>query len=222
MHNRLSKYLLEPINAITHLFGAAVSLIGTLILLYLTWGQPGKSLSFAIYGLSMTFLYAASALLHGAKLADRNHARLNRLDHAAIFIMIAGTFTPIIYNLFPPNWRWSTLIGYWLIALGGMLYKLISPNIHSAINKPIYPILCWGGVIPAVLASRNGPIIPMKGLALILLGGLVYMLGFIIYYRQRPNPIPGIFGHHEIWHLLVLVGSFAHYLFMLLFIVPTS
>jgi hemolysin III len=145
---------------------------------------------------------------------------LNRLDHAAIFLMIAGTYTPIIYNLFPESWRWPTLFGYWLVAIGGILYKVFSAKIHSAFNKIIYPILSWGGVIPAVLASREALLVPISGLALLLLGGLIYMAGFIIYYRQQPDPWPNVLGHHEIWHLFVLAGSFFHFLFMLFFIVP--
>lgn len=177
-------------------------------------------LSLVIYGLSMTFLFMASSLLHGAKLSKKNRMRLNRLDHAAIFIMIAGVYTPIVYNLFPQNWRWPTLAGYWLVAVGGMLYKTQSRRIHGALNRTIYPILSWGGVIPAVFAWQIRPLVSFNGLGLLLLGGLIYTAGFVIYYRKQPDPWPNVLGHHEIWHLCVLAGSFCHFLFMLLYIVP--
>lgn len=218
--HKLEQRLLEPINALTHLFGAVASLVGLLLLAYLTRDEPGKMLSLIIYGGSMTLLYAASALLHGAKLSSRNRMKLNRLDHSAIFLMMAGTYTPIIYNLFPESWRWPTLIIYWLVAAGGMIYKTFSSQIHSPLNRTIYPLLSWGGVVPAVLAWQVRPLVSLNGLGLILLGGLIYMAGFVIYYRKSPDPWPNVLGHHEIWHLFVLAGSFTHYLFMLHHIVP--
>ncbi len=218
---KLEHYLLEPVNTLTHLFGAAVSLVGTVLLAYLTREETGKMFSLVIYGLCMTALYTASVLLHGAKLTEKNRMLLNRLDHAVIFMMMAGTYTPIIYNLFPDSWRWPTLIGYWLVAMGGMVYKTFSSQIHGVLNRTIYPVLSWVGVVPAVFASKEKVLISPDGLDLLLLGGLIYMVGFVIYYRQRPNPWPGVLGHHEIWHLFVLAGSFCHFLFMLLYIVPT-
>jgi hemolysin III len=220
MHQKFEKYLLEPVNTITHLFGAAVSVAGLLLLVYLTLGQTGKMLSLVVYGLTMINLYTASALLHGARLSASRRMWLNRLDHAAIFLMIAGTYTPIIYNLFPETWHWPTLIGYWLVAVGGMLYKVFSAKIHTAFNKTIYPTLSWGGVIPAVLASQDGLLVPKSGMVYLLVGGLIYMTGFIIYYRQKPDPWPNVLGHHEIWHLFVLAGSFCHFLFMLFYVIP--
>lgn len=213
-------HLLEPVNSLLHIFGAVASFGGLLLLLYQTRTEPGKLISLTIYGLCMICLFMASALLHGAKLTERNRMRLNRLDHAAIFLMIAGTYTPIIYNLFPDGWRWPTLIGYWLVAVGGMLYKSFSSQIHSAFNKTIYPLLSWGGVAPAMVISLEQPLVKIDGLALLLLGGLIYTVGFVIYYRERPDPWPNVLGHHEIWHLCVLAGSFCHFLFMLLYIVP--
>jgi hemolysin III len=220
MHKKLTSHLREPFNALSHLIGAAASFAGLLLLIYLTWGETGKMISLIIYALSMTILFSASTLLHGTKLSESGRTRLNRLDHAAIFLLIVGTYTPIIYNLFPAGWRWPTLICYWLVAVSGMIYKVFSPKIHNAFNKIIYPLLSWGGVVPAVLASINGLILPVSGLALVAIGGIIYTIGFIIYFRERPDPWPGVFGHHEIWHVFVLMANVCHFLFMLLFIVP--
>lgn len=220
MYKKFEKYLLEPVNTITHLIGAAAALVGLLILLHLSWGQTDKMLSFLVYGVTLVNLYSASALLHGARLSETRRMWLNRLDHAAIFLMIVGTYTPIIYNLFPAAWRWPLLFGYWTVAIGGMLYKVFSAKIHTAFNKTIYPILSWGGVVPALLAIKDGLYVSPTGLSLLLAGGLIYMAGFVVYYRQQPNPWPNVLGHHEIWHLFVLAGSFCHYLFMLVEIVP--
>lgn len=211
--------LLEPMSALTHFAGAIAAALGTLLLIWLTRQDTHKMISLAVYGISMIALYTASTLFHGIKLPEGRRMWLNRLDHVAIFVVIAGTYTPIIYNLFPDDFRWLALAAIWLVALGGMSYKLFSPRIHGFINASIYPLMAWGGVVPVILLSQIKPIIPAGGVVLLMLGGLIYMAGFVIYYWRRPDPWPNIFGHHEIWHLFVIGGSFFHYLFMLVYIV---
>lgn len=213
--------LLEPMSALTHFAGAIGAVLGTILLVWLTWQEMGKMISLAVYGISMVALYMASTLFHGIKLPAGRRMWLNRLDHGAIFVVIAGTYTPIIYNLFPDDYRWLALATIWLVAFVGMAYKLFSPRIHGFFNASIYPILAWAGVVPVIFLSQIKPIIPSGGVALLLIGGLIYMVGFVIYYRRRPDPWPDVFGHHEIWHLFVIGGSFIHYLFMLFYIVPS-
>ncbi len=210
----------EPLSSLTHLAGATASLLGLALLLVLAKGDFEKSITLAIYGTSMVILFATSSLYHGARLSDETRQWLNRLDHAAIFLLIAGTYTPIVYHLFPTQWRWLILLIVWLTAAIGIAFKLSSSKIHGLVQASIYPVISWAGVVPALIASRIEPFIPTAGILLLLLGGLVYMIGFIIYYRQRPNPWPGIFGHHEIWHLLVMGGCLCHYIFMVLYVVP--
>jgi hemolysin III len=207
-------------SALTHLVGALASLLGLFLLVTLTWHDKPKVISLTIYGVSMVALYGASTLFHSAKLPARERMWLNRLDHVAIFFLIAGTYTPIVVNFFPDTWRLAILVAIWSVAFLGMVYKLLGTRIHGFLNASIYPILAWAGVVPSLLAWHIQPIIPTSGLALIFLGGMIYMAGFVIYYRKRPDPWPGIFGHHEIWHLFVLAGSFCHFLFMLLYVVP--
>ena len=216
----LRRYLLEPVNALTHLAAALAAAAGAVLLLYLTRDQPAKMLSLAVYGLSMILLFTASTLLHGVKLTDHRRMWLNRLDHVAIFLLIAGTYTPIIYNLLPVAWGLPLLLAIWTLALLGMAYKLFSPRIHGFLNASIYPILAWAGVVPAILAYRIEPFVPLGGLALLFLGGMIYMLGFLVYYLRRPDPWPDTFGHHEIWHVLIIAASFCHFLFMLIYVVP--
>jgi hemolysin III len=207
-------------SALTHFAGAIGAALGTILLVWLTWQETTKMISLAIYGTSMVALYTASTIFHGIKLPEGRRMWLNRLDHVAIFVVIAGTYTPIIFNLFPDDFRWISLATIWFVALGGMAYKLLSPRIHGFINASIYPLLAWAGVVPVIFLSQIKPIIPAGGVALLLIGGLIYMAGFVIYYWRRPDPWPNVFGHHEIWHLFVIGGSFFHYLFMLAYIVP--
>ena len=216
----LNRYLLEPINTLTHLVAAIASLVGLILLLILTRHDLPKMISLLIYSLSMIILYSASSLLHGVKAQPRHRFWLNRLDHMAIFFLIAGTYTPIAYNLFDGWWRWGTLTVVWSVAGFGMIYKLLSRRIHGFVNTSVYLLLSWGICLPILLFSNLLQIVPTHGLLLITLGGLIYSIGFIIYYTERPDPWPQIFGHHEIWHLFVMAGSLCHFLFMLLIVVP--
>lgn len=211
----------EPLSALLHLIGGAFAVPGLVLLLVLSRHDPAKVVSLLIYGISLVSLYGASTLLHGLKASPRLRMWLNRLDHMAIFSLIAGTYTPIVYNLFPTHWRWPVLISVWSIAFAGMAYKVTSVRIHGFFNVSIYMALGWGAV-PLALALRLLPIISPAGLGLLLLGGLIYSAGFVIYYVEWPDPWPNVFGHHEIWHLFVLAGSLCHYLFMVLFVAPAD
>ncbi len=213
-------YFLEPMNTLTHLIGAVAALAGTIFLGSLTWGQTGKFISVLIYGASMIVLYTSSSLLHGIKTDDERRMWLNRLDHVAIFLLIAGTYTPIAYNLFPAQASWPALTFIWLAVIAGALYKLFSPRIHGLVNASIYVVLSWGSAVPLLLSTNLLTIIPLDGLAFLLFGGLIYTVGFFIYYFRWPDPWPDFFGHHEIWHLFVLGGSLCHFLFILFYVVP--
>jgi hemolysin III len=219
-HQFLHRYLLEPVSALTHLAAALAALLGTLLLLAISSDQPLKMITLGIYGLSMVLLFSASTLLHGVKLPDNRRMWLHRLDHAAIFLLIAGTYTPIVYNLLPPEWRLPLLALIWALSLLGISYKLISQRIHGFLNASVYPLLAWAGVLPAVLAYRVEPFVPHGGLILLFLGGLIYMFGFVVYYLRRPDPWPAVFGHHEIWHMLVIAGSACHFAFMVFYVAP--
>lgn len=216
----LERILYEPMSTLTHLLGVLASLIGLIILIYFTWNQPGKLFSVIVYGVSMVLLYGASTLFHGAKVSDAKRMWLNRLDHMAIFLLIAGTYTPIVYSLATGTLRWVLLASIWLIVAACMAFKLFSPRIHGFYNAIIYVVLSWGSAIPLLLFFDLTTLIPLNGWSWLLLGGLIYSMGFITYYFQRPDPWPGVFGHHEVWHLFVLGGSFCHFLFILWYVVP--
>lgn len=220
--NRLNKLLHEPMSTLTHVAGAITALLGTVWLLWLVWGDWLKWLALLIYGLSLTAMFVASSLLHGVKPRPRLQFQLNRLDHMAIFLVIAGTYTPIITTFFPADWRGWVLGGVWGTAVIGMAYKLFSRQIHGFLNASIYLIVSWGGVLPLILAGEVSQWLPPGGLQQLLLGGLIYSVGFVVYYRQWPDPWPDLFGHHEIWHLFVLGGSLSHFLFMLWYVVPAA
>jgi hemolysin III len=216
----LERFFYEPWSALTHLAAAVATLPGVVLLVSLARHEPGKMISLLVYGLSLFILFLASFLLHGVKATPALHLWLNRFDHSAIFLLIAGTYTPIVYNLFPASWRWPLLVLIWFVAASGTLFKLTSARIHGFLNVSIYVVLAWGGAVPLLLSLELVPVLSVPGLRLLLCGGLIYSVGFVVYYVRRPDPWPATFGHHEIWHLFVIGGSLAHYLFMLWYVVP--
>lgn len=217
---RLHHLFNEPISTLTHVLGAVVAFIGMVWLIWLVRDERSKAVALTVYGLGTTAMYLASSLLHGVKPRPRLQFQLNRLDHMSIFLVIAGTYTPIVMTFFPQAWRWPVLLTVWGTAVAGMAYKLFSRRIHGFLNASIYLIVSWGGVLPLILAGNAARWLPPGGLMLLLLGGLIYSVGFVVYYRQWPDPWPDLFGHHEIWHLFVLGGSLCHFLFMLWYVVP--
>jgi hemolysin III len=216
----LERYLMDPMSAVTHFVATLAAVPGVILLLLLSRHDGPKMLSLLVYGAGLLFLFTASTLYHGIKRAEPDRLWLNRLDHAAIFAMIAGTYTPIVYNLFPPESRLLVLTAVWLVALGGITLKFVSRGIHGFLNVSIYVFLSWGGVGAAGACPDWLFSVPPGGLALLLLGGLIYTAGFFTYYWQRPDPWPNTFGHHEVWHLFVIGGSLSHFLFMLWYVVP--
>jgi hemolysin III len=216
----LERYLMDPMSAVTHFVATLAAVAGLVALLLLSRGDVPKMISLLVYGASVVFLFTASTLYHGIKRAEPDRLWLNRVDHAAIFVMIAGTYTPIVYNLFAPDLRGPVLTAVWLVALAGVAVKLASRRIHGFLNVSIYVFLSWGGVAAVAVEPEWLLALPGGGLALLLLGGLIYTLGFVTYYWQWPDPWPNTFGHHEVWHLFVIGGSLSHFLFMLLYVVP--
>lgn len=219
---RLIHRLNEPLSTLTHVFGAFASCFGSAWLIWQVWGDWPKAMTLLIYGCSTTAMYVASSLLHGIKPRPRLQFQLNRLDHMSIFLVIAGTYTPIVSTFFPQAWQWPVLFVVWLAALAGMAYKLFSRRIHGFLNASIYLIVSWGGVLPLILAGDVSRWLPPAGLTLLLLGGLIYSVGFFVYYFEWPDPWPRSFGHHEVWHLFVLGGSLCHFLFMVWYVVPAK
>src|SRR5687768_7617580 len=115
----------EPFSGFTHLFAAVLALGGMIWLIAESWGDAGLLTSMIIYGVSLTALYAASATLHLVKAPERVQDFLNRIDHAAIYLLIAGSYTPFCYSLLSGGWRWGMLGTIWGMALAGIAYKLL-------------------------------------------------------------------------------------------------
>jgi hemolysin III len=200
----------EPFNGASHLIGLVLACAGTVGLLRMASG-PWQLVAFSIYGTALILLYGTSTLYHSLPLAERPLRIFRTLDHIAIYFLIAGTYTPVALVTLHSPLGWGLLTAVWLIALAGIPFKVYFLDAPVWLSTATYlgmGYLALVAVVPLVQA------VSARGLMWLVGGGLAYTIGAIIYSRQRPDPFPGRFGHHEIWHLLVLTGSGCHFAFM--------
>jgi hemolysin III len=200
----------EPVNGASHLLGLLLASAGTALLLRMASG-PWQLVAFAVYGTTLILLYGASTLYHLLPLSDRPLRALRTLDHIAIYFLIAGTYTPIALITLHSPLGWALLAAVWLIAVAGIPFKLFFLDAPVWVSTTTYLAMGYLALVAVVPLARA---VSISGLLWLIAGGLAYTIGAVIYSRQRPDPFPGRFGHHEIWHLLVLTGSACHFAFM--------
>ncbi len=202
----------EPFNTWSHLVGLVLAAVGTGLLLR-SATRPAERTAFAVYGASLVLLYAASTVYHWLPLPRERLRPFRTLDHIAIYFLIAGTYTPVLLVTLHGALGWALLTTVWGIALAGVPFKLFYLDAPVWLSTATYLAMGWVAILAlAPLARAVAP----GGLAWIAAGGLAYTVGAVVFTRQRPNPFPGRFGHHEIWHLFVLLGSGCHFAFMAL------
>ena len=211
--------LREPVNGLTHLVAAAIALVGLVILVVLGWGQPGKVISLVIYGISLVTLFLASGLYHSVIATPRVLQRLRKFDHSAIFLLIAGTYTPICINLLDGFWKWGLLGIVWGLALTGIGVKIFFINAPRWATAGVYILMGWLAIlgIREILASM-----PVGAITWLVAGGLIYTLGAVVYITKRMDFLPDVFGFHEVWHIFVILGALAHFIMIATYIAPVS
>lgn len=201
----------EPFNAYSHLFGVALAIPGLLGLMFKAGDDPFRLAVLTVYGGSLILLYMASSLFHGLDISEEWNERLRRFDHMAIFVLIAGSYTPICLITMEGAWGWSIFAVVWMVAVAGIAMKIFLPFMPPLATSLIYLGMGWFGAIAFVPLSH---LVPFEGLQWLIAGGLLYTIGGIIYAIERPDPYPEVFGHHEIFHIFILGGSVTHFIFM--------
>jgi hemolysin III len=199
----------DPVSGLIHLFSAVLALAGLIVLLIHTQGQGLKQFSMAVYGLSLVTLFSASTIYHLAKPAEKTLLKLRKFDHSAIYILIAGSYTPICIAFFNGFLRWGFLALIWAIALAGVIVKLFIINTPRWVTAGIYLIMGWMAVlvIKPMLQSM-----PAAALWWMLAGGLTYSIGAVIYITKKLDFLPGVFGFHEVWHVFVSLAALCHFI----------
>ena len=194
-----------------HAYAAAVSIASGAVLVgvaaSLRGGSAGSSTS--IYAATVTLLFGTSALYHRLSWRPRARALMRRLDHSMIFVFIAGTYTPIAALTLPHTASIAVLTVVWTGALFGVGLQTAWPTAPRWVGVPCYLALGWVAVFvfPDLLHNAG-----VAAFVLITVGGLVYTIGAIVYGLKRPNPYPGTFGFHEVFHLCTLVAAVCHYI----------
>jgi hemolysin III len=213
----LSK-LREPVNGLTHLGGAIAALFGQIALLVVASSGIAKVASVIIYGVSLIALFAASATYHLVNAGPKVTQILRKIDHSAIYLLIAGTYTPICVNAFSGFYRWGLLTIVWLIALIGILVNIFYINKPRWLSATVYVIMGW---LCVSAAGQMTTALSPLALTWLIVGGVVYTLGAVVYATKLFDFVPGKFGFHEVWHIFVLLGAAAHFVAVLGVLSPT-
>lgn len=202
----------EPFSAISHLLGALLFLFLGLLLLKRGRGSSSRLFFLGVYWVSCVVLLSMSCVYHQMVRGGTAHRVFELLDHGAIFLLIAGTFTPAHGILFRGGWRWGPLLLIWTAAVAGITLKTIYfDHLPEWLGLSLYFALGWFGVVSGILLTRQYGFAFIK---LLLLGGLVYSVGGVMDFLGGIVLIPGVVHHHEIFHVAVLIGAFCHYLFI--------
>lgn len=207
---------LRPWSAITHGVGAVLAVIGTVLLLVRAVRlelDMWHVVSFAIYGLSMIGLYTASTLYHCLNTKVAGRVALRKYDHCSISLLIAGSYTPICLTVLRTEgaWGWAIFGVIWAMAVAACSLSLLWINSPRWLTSGVYLIMGWLAVFALYPLSRT---MPAAGMFWLVLGGVVYTVGGVLYAVKWPGRGNPRFGCHEIFHLFILAGSICHFLLM--------
>lgn len=206
----------DPGSALTHFIGAVMAVAGMPMLLMHASGGSGESLRLAglsVFLLSMVALYGASSAYHTFNISERSNRILKKLDHTMIYVLIAGSYTPICLSILPEQSGRPLLISIWAIAAAGGVFTMFFVYCPKWLSSILYIAMGWAclAVMPDLVS-----ILSHAEFALLLGGGIMYTAGGVIYALKfrRLNELHRNFGSHEIFHLFVLAGSMCHFMFM--------
>jgi hemolysin III len=209
--------LREPVSAGSHGLWMLLAIPGTILLWRRARGDLAKQVSLLAFGVGLVACYAASAAFHGVRATPGRLSVFDRVDHAGIFVLIAGSYTPIAWNLLGGAWRWGTLASVWATTALGTTWLLAMGALPVLVATAVYLVMGWGGLFCCVEIAR---VLSGRSVRLLVLGGVVYSVGAALNVVGWPVLWPGVFGAHELFHLFVMAGSLAHFAFMLAVVAP--
>lgn len=210
----------EYVNSITHLVGAVLSIAGLVVLIVFSALQHKwvHLISFSIYGFTVFLSMLASSLLHFFLLFNKYHRVFGILDHSAIYLLIAGTYTPFCLAVVGGVLGWTVFGIIWGLAILNIVIKSVFFNkIPKSISTVGYIAMGW---LSIVLVYSVYVRLGLLSIILMILGGLFYTIGAGIFFAGKPNPKPPYFGNHEIWHIMVLLGNITFFAVMVFFVLP--
>lgn len=213
----------EVFNAASHFMGGMLSTLGTAVLVTgaSTAGDPWAIVGFSVYGACLMNLFFSSFAHHGIRGSERLMRLLRTLDYVAIYFLIPGTMTPVCFICLHDRWEgWVFMGSCWGLAILGVIMQTACRGgmaFPKWASMTMYITLGWFG---GLLAPFVFPFVGWGGLGLLAVGGLAYTGGGIIFQAECPNPVPGKFGYHEIWHCFVLLGAALHWAMIFVYVFP--
>ncbi len=209
----------EPVNGWLHAGGAGLAIVAVSVLASAAAerGSVRHIAGVVVFGVSAFLMFTASALYHLTP-RSRRAPIYRRLDHAMIYVFIAGTYTPVCLLALREGGTWL-LVAVWALAAGGVLQAVAWPAAPRGLSTLLYLGLGWIGVLVAPALLEGAP----TGLfGWLLVGGVLYTVGAVVYWRKWPRGRPGVFGFHELWHVFVLGASSAHFWAILRYLIPST
>jgi hemolysin III len=209
--------MLNPVRGFIDATGALLAVAAAGVLFALGAGDLPRQVSLTVYGLTMVCLYTVSCLYHSIPWQATWKLRMQRLDHSMIYLLIAGSYTPIAAIVLEGWWRTGTLLVIWAITLVGIAQKILLPHISSALAVTLTTTQGWLALFLAVPLAR---LLPWQALVLALAGGVLYTVGMVFLVTGWPRLWPRVFSYHELMHVLVIGGSLCHFIMVVRYIAP--
>lgn len=209
----------NPIRGILHGTAAVAALAGTIYLVSRTWGNTAALVGSLIFGFALLVMYTVSSLYHSVPWSVDWKRRLQRVDHSMIYLVVAGTFTPIAIGGLEGAAVWWCLGLVWSIALVGIGLKFLRPHVGTGLSVTLQLTMGWTIILwlPQIWDSL-GP----SAIAFIAIGGVFYTVGSVIFMTKRPKLFPRTFSYHELFHVFVVLASIFHFLAVALYAVPAA
>jgi hemolysin III len=198
----------HPVRGFLHGTAAVLSIAGCVLLWARGRHDMSRQVALLIFGLSLVALYTVSSLYHSFPWRLAWKRRMQRLDHSMIYVLIAGTYTPMLWIVFDGWIRWASLSVAWGIAAIGITQKAFMPRVRNWFSISLQLIQGWIAILlfPMLLAR-----LPQQAVVLTVLGGLLYSVGVILLVTKRPRLWPRVFSYHEVFHIMVIAGSALHF-----------
>lgn len=207
----------NPIRGFLHGGAALASLAGLGVLTVQTWGRSAAFTGALVFGTALVVMYTVSALYHSIPWDPRWKTRLQRLDHSSIYVVVAGTFTPFAIAALEGTRLVAALSTVWGVAVVGIALKAFLPSVKTWLSVTLQMVMGWMAVVwaPDIIGQLG-----WAAIALIALGGLSYTAGVVVFSTKRPRLSPRTFSYHELFHVLVVVGSGLHFLAIAWYALP--
>ncbi len=207
----------NPVRGFMDGTAAVLSIAALVVLIVMTADDTPRMVSMIIYAFSLIALFTTSSLYHSIPWRPAWKQRMQRIDHSMIFVLVAGSFTPIAFNVLEGAWRPSVLSVVWAVTIVGVAQKVVWPRVKPWFSITLQTSLGWFALVPFVELVRR-----LSGGAIVLIaaGGVLYTVGMILFTLKRPRLSPRVFSYHEVWHVFVISASVLHFIAILLYVVP--